>query len=221
MPLEPTTVPPVAGPPPPPGYVPPVTPPAAPPPSGLLARLRAQRAARRHGISAHRGAALGRGVRLEVARGARLELGAGCAIGAGSRILVRGGTVRIGAGAILGERCALTAHAGIAIGEDARLGDEAVAIDFEQRYGDVEQPVRLQSIDAAPVVVGAGARIGARAALQRGVAVGEHAEIAALAVVTRHVPPGARVGGVPAQLARVRPPADRGTRGGSRSRRVR
>jgi acetyltransferase-like isoleucine patch superfamily enzyme len=202
MPLEPTTVPPAKGAPEPPPYVPAVTPPAGAPPSGLLARLRARRAGARNG-------ALGRGVVLDVAPGARLELGEGCAVGSRSRLHVRAGTMRIGAGAILGERCTLVAHAGIDIGAGAVLGDEAVVVDFDHRHHDPEVPVRLQGVVGSPVVIGAGARIGARAAIQRGVTIGEGAQIAALSVVTRDVPAGARVGGVPAQP--VRPSAGRGT----------
>jgi acetyltransferase-like isoleucine patch superfamily enzyme len=209
VPLEPTTVPPAEGAPAPPAYVPPVTPPAGAPPSGWLARLRGRRAGAR-------GALLGRAVVLDVAPGARLELGDGCAIGAGSRLHVRAGTVRIGAGAVLGERCTLAAHAGIEIGDGAVLGDEAVVVDFDHRYDDPEVPVRLQGIEATPVVIGTGARIGARAAIQRGVTVGERAHVAALSVVTRDVAPAARVGGVPAQPA-FSPSAGPRTRGGSRS----
>lgn len=213
MPLEPTTVPPAEGAAAPPAYVPPVTPPAAAPPSGLLARLRGRRAGGRNAL-------LGRGVVVDVAPGARLELGDGCAIGAQSRLHVRAGTVRIGAGAVLGERCTLAAHAGIAIGDGAVLGDESVVVDFDHRFDDPEVPVRLQGIEAAPVVIGAGARIGARAAIQRGVRIGERAQVAALSVVTRDVAVGARVGGVPAQPA-LSPPAAPRTRGGSRSPRAR
>jgi len=215
MPLEPTTVPPATGPAAPPAYVPPVTPPAAAPPSGLIARLRARRAGARK-------AALGRAVVLDVAPGARLDLGDGCAIGAGSRLHVSAGTVRIGAGAVLGERCTLAAHAGIEIGDGAVLGDEAVVVDFDHRHDDVELPVRLQGIVGSPVVIGAGARIGARAAIQRGVTIGAGAQVAALSVVTQDVPPHARVGGVPAKSA-ANPvsPSGRETRDGSRSRRGR
>jgi acetyltransferase-like isoleucine patch superfamily enzyme len=209
MPLERTTVPPARGPVP-PAYVPPVMPPAGPAPSGLRARARAWRAGAP-------GAAFGRGVVVEVAKGARLEVGAGAAIGDRCRILVRSGTVSIASGAVLGERCLLAAHAGIAIGEGAVLGDEAVVIDFDHRYDDPETPIRLQGLAAEPVAIGAGARIAARAAIQRGVTVGERAEVGAMAVVAQDVAPGARVGGVPA----LSPSAGRGTPGGSRSRRGR
>jgi acetyltransferase-like isoleucine patch superfamily enzyme len=193
--------------------VPPVTPPSAPPPSGRLARLRARRAGAP-------GAWFGSGVVVEVAPGASLEVGAGATVGAGTRLLVRAGTVRIGAGAVLGERCALTAHAVIEIGAGATLGDEAVVVDFDHRHDNAETPMRLQGIVTAPVVIGRDARIGARAAVLRGVTIGDGAEIAAQSVVTRDVAPGARVGGVPAQPALSRPVRS-GTRGGSRSRRGR
>lgn len=210
MPLKPTTVGDAPRSPEPPAYVPAVAPPAAPPPRGWRARLRAWRAGAR-------GAAFGRGVVIEVADGASLTIAAGAAIGDRCHILVRGGTVRIGHSATLGECCRLTAHAGIEIGDDVIVGDEAVLIDFDHRYDDVEQPVRMQGITASPVRIGAGVRIGARAAIQRGVTVGERAEVGALAVVTRDVAPGARVGGVPA----LSPSAGTGTRDGSRSPRAR
>ena len=210
VPLEPKIVPPAIGAPEATAYVPPVPPPAAAPPSGLLARLRAWRAGAR-------GAAFGRGVVVEVAPGARLEVGEGCAIGAGTRLHVRAGTVRIGPDAVLGERCMLATHAGIDIGEGAVLGDEAVVVDFDHRHDDPEAPIRLQGIEATPVAIGAGARIGPRTAIQRGVTIGARADVGPLSVVTRDVAAGARVGGVPA----LSPPAGRGTPDGSRSRRGR
>ena len=88
------------------------------------------------------------------------------------------------------------------------------------RFEDIEQPVRLQGIEATPVRVGDRALIGARAAIQRGVTIGEGAQVAAQSVVTRDVAPAARVGGVPAQPALSRS-ARSGTPGGSRSRRDR
>jgi acetyltransferase-like isoleucine patch superfamily enzyme len=211
VPLEPTSVPDAPPAPVPPAYVPSAAPPAAPAPRGWLARLRARRAGAR-------GAAFGAGVVIEVAKGARLEIEPEVAIGDGCHIVVRGGLVRIGAGATLGERCRLIAHERIEIGAGAVLGDETVAVDFDHRYDDAERPVRLQGITTAPITVGANARIGARTAIQRGVAIGDGADVGPLAVVTRSVAGGARVGGVPA----LSPSGRRsGTPGGSRSRRDR
>lgn len=52
----------------------------------------------------------------------------------------------------------------------------------------------------APVVLGRGCYLGAGALLLPGVTVGENAVVAAGAVVTRDVPPGTVVGGVPARV---------------------
>jgi acetyltransferase-like isoleucine patch superfamily enzyme len=169
----------------------------------------------RRGVSVAPGVALRSKVVFDVAPGATVELGEGCAIGAGCRFHARAGAVTIGAGAVLGERCTLSAHAGISIGAGARLGDEVAIVDFDHRYDDVEQPVRAQGLVGTPVVVGAGALVGARAAVQRGVTVGERAQVGALSVVTRDVPAGAQVGGVPAQP--VSSATGTGTPGGPRS----
>jgi acetyltransferase-like isoleucine patch superfamily enzyme len=214
VPHKPTSVPPAKRLPP-PEYIPVAAPPSEPPPCGLRARLRARWAGLRRGVSVARGVALGSKVVFDVAPGATVELGEGCAIGAGCRFHARAGAVTIGAGAVLGERCTLSAHAGISIGAGARLGDEVAIVDFDHRYDDVEQPVRAQGLVGTPVVVGAGALVGARAAVQRGVTVGERAQVGALSVVTRDVPAGAQVGGVPAQP--VSPATGTGTPGEPRS----
>jgi acetyltransferase-like isoleucine patch superfamily enzyme len=55
----------------------------------------------------------------------------------------------------------------------------------------------------APVILGRGCYVGACALILPGVQVGEGAVVAAGAVVTRDVPPGALVAGVPARLIRM------------------
>lgn len=143
---------------------------------------------------------LGRGARLRAAPGAQIVLGDGCVIGAATRIVVQAGRVEIGAGALLGERCTLVAHSAIAIGAGAQLGHEAVIVDFDHVIEDVERPIRTQPLTSAPVTIGDGARIGLGASVLRGVSVGAGAIVEPRAVVTRDVPAGARVGGVPARM---------------------
>lgn len=118
------------------------------------------------------------GIVLDVSPGAEVDIDDSAVLGAGCRIHARGGRVRIGAGAVLGERCVLIAHAGIDIGDGAVLADEVVAIDFEPTHDDVETPVRLQPLRAEPIVVGAGARVGIAAALQAGARVPAGATVA-------------------------------------------
>jgi acetyltransferase-like isoleucine patch superfamily enzyme len=159
-----------------------------------LARLRA-----RGRLAVQGRPRLGRGVRLDLAPGALLALGDRSRIGDGCRFhLGHGAAVSIGAGAQLGERCVIAAHERIEVGAGARLGDEVVLIDFDHDTADVEQPVRLQGLVTAPVVIGERAIVDAAAGVLRGVSVGDGARVGVRAVVTHDVPAGARVEGVPA-----------------------
>jgi acetyltransferase-like isoleucine patch superfamily enzyme len=120
---------------------------------------------------------------LDIAGGGRVALGHGCVLLDGCRLHVRGATVTIGAGAVLGERCAVLAHDAVEIGERCVIGDGAVLVDFAHAYDDVERPVREQPLATAPVVVGAGARIGPGALLERGTRVPAGGAVDALQVV--------------------------------------
>lgn len=152
------------------------------------------------GVARGTGVVIGARVQLDVAHGGRIVLGDGCAIADGCRLLVRGGVIEIGPGARLGERCTLLAHAAIAVGAHAVLGEGALAVDFDHDTTDPETPIRLQRLLPGPVTIGARARLGPGACVLRGVTVGDDTEVGAHAVVTRDVPAGARVEGVPARL---------------------
>jgi acetyltransferase-like isoleucine patch superfamily enzyme len=150
---------------------------------------------------------LGRGVRFEIAPGARVVVGDGAALGERCRLEVRGGTVAIGAGTVLGDRCAVVARAGVMIGERCVLGDEVAVVDFDHDFRDAETPIRLQGLEAATVRIDAGAVLGPRVAVLRGVRIGAGARVGSHSVVTRDVAAGAVVDGVPAGGGHaVRPP---------------
>jgi acetyltransferase-like isoleucine patch superfamily enzyme len=139
-----------------------------------------------------------RGVRLSVARDARVILEDGCSLGERCRIEANGGTVRIGAGARIGERAILVAAAGIDVGTGVDVGDWAIIADSEPTWAETAVPVRI----------GDGARIGLHAAILAG------AEIAPGEVVA---PYATRAGGRrergdlgPAQRTDLGPAAGRG-----------
>jgi acetyltransferase-like isoleucine patch superfamily enzyme len=112
-----------------------------------------------------------RGARVAVAPGARVVLEDGCLLGEGCRIEAAGGTVRIGAGALLGARSLLVALEGIDVGAGSLVGEWAVIADHEPTYEDPERPTRLQPMRTAAVRLGDRARIGAHAALLAGATV--------------------------------------------------
>jgi acetyltransferase-like isoleucine patch superfamily enzyme len=153
---------------------------------------------RRPGIRRGSDVVVGRRVRLQASAGAEIVLGDGCRIGAATRIVVQAGRVEVGPGAVIGERCTLVAHSGVTIGADAQLGHGAVVVDFDHVFEDVERPIRVQPLRSAPVTIGDGARIGLGASILRGVSIGAGAIVDPRAVVTRDVPAGGHVGGVPA-----------------------
>jgi acetyltransferase-like isoleucine patch superfamily enzyme len=155
-----------------------------PPP---ILRLLLARARSRGRLSLGRRVRLGPGVRFDVARGARVVVGDGAVLGAGCRLHVHAGSVEIGAGAHLGERCVVAAHERVEIGASCRLADEVVLVDFDHVAADPERPVREQGLVTAPVRVGAGAVLDRGACLLRGVTVGAGARVLTHAVVTRDV----------------------------------
>lgn len=105
--------------------------------------------------------------------------------------------VTLGTRAFLNWDCVLLDCAPITIGAGALLGPrvQLIAADHPR---DVE--TRQRGLEfTAPVTIGADAWIGAGAIVLPGRTVGEGAIVGAGAVVTRDVPPGATVTGVPAR----------------------
>jgi len=144
-------------------------------------------------------------VRFDVAAGAHVIVGDGASLGDRCRLHVHAGTVTIGEGAVLGDRCAIAARAGVFIGERCVLGDEVVITDFDQRFDEVEVPTRVQELVSSPVQIEAGAVLGPRAAILRGVRVGAGSRVGAHSVVTHDVAAGAVVEGAPARAPGRRP----------------
>jgi acetyltransferase-like isoleucine patch superfamily enzyme len=161
----------------------------------LLLRLKLRRR-----LCVGRGVRLAKGVRIEIDPGARVELEPGCRLGARTRLIARGGTLKVGREAVLGERCIVVAHAGIDVGEGCRLGDWVTITDFEPITDSVENPLRTQGVRAAPIRLAPGAIVDHGANLLAGVAVGDHARVGPHAIVARDVPDGGRADGASARM---------------------
>src|SRR4051812_20296554 len=135
-------------------------------------------------VRVSRSVRVARGARVEAARGARVVLFPGVTLGPDSRISAVGGSVVVGPGARLGERSIVVSHAGVTIGARAVVGDWAAVSDAAPGFADAERPVRVQTVSAAPLVVGDGAVIGLHAAVDASVAAG--AVVAPYAASARH-----------------------------------
>ena len=143
-------------------------------------------------------------VKLQITPHGRVELGRWSWLGHGCKIRCHEGVVSIGAKTVLGQECTISAYQHVSIGRECVIADRVMLIDFDHGMVEVERPIRLQGIYKRDVRVGNNVWIGYGACILRGVTVGDNAVIGTNAVVTHDVPANAVVGGVPAQVIRMR-----------------
>ncbi|WP_425045267.1 acyltransferase [Primorskyibacter sp. S87] len=104
--------------------------------------------------------------------------------------------MHLGDRVVIGSNVSLGAHSPITMGDDVRISRDVIietaGLDFstgQPPYTHISKPVAIEK----------GVWIGARAVILGGVTLGENAVVAAGSVVSRSVPPGVIVAGVPAR----------------------
>jgi len=110
---------------------------------------------------------------------------------------VSGGVLEIGDRVFINHHASVVAHLLIRIGDDARIGEYAAIFD-----SDHHRVAPTTSVRTAPVTIGRNVWIGRGAVLLPGVTIGDHAVVAAGAIVTKDVPAAAVVAGNPARVVR-------------------
>jgi acetyltransferase-like isoleucine patch superfamily enzyme len=114
-----------------------------------------------------------------------------------SRTLVTGwGKLRVGDRVFFNNGVFVSCVKEITIGNDVAIANDAYLTDSDS-HG-----VEGRKVREAPITIGDGAWIGARAIILPGVTIGTRALVAAGAVVTRDVPDDTLVGGNPARIIR-------------------
>lgn len=126
----------------------------------------------------------------------------GCRIGAGTKI---GTFVEIQKGATVGRRCKVSSHTfvceGVAIEDEVFVGHGVMFINDRHPRAAVDGRLQAEADwQVVPTRVERGASIGSGVVVMCGVTIGAGAMVGAGAVVTRDVPPGATVAGVPARV---------------------
>jgi acetyltransferase-like isoleucine patch superfamily enzyme len=107
------------------------------------------------------------------------------------------GEIVLGDGVVLSSGVHLVAYAGIYIGTGSMIGEYSSIRDANHTRED-GLTLRDSGHVARPIVIGSEVWIGRGVAVLGGVTIGDGATVGANAVVTRDVPPGAVVAGVPA-----------------------
>ncbi len=120
---------------------------------------------------------------------------------AGTRIVVDDDAVlTIGSGYINSD-ARIACFSAITIGHDVAIAEQVVIRDSDNHQ--VKSAMGDQHPHTAPIRIGDHVWIGLGATILKGVTIGDGAVVAARAVVTRDVPPGALVAGVPARVIRA------------------
>ena len=109
-----------------------------------------------------------------------------------------GKNLKIGKHVFINAGCRFQDQGGITIGDGALIGHNVVLATVNHEM----DPERRGDNLLAPIVLGKNVWIGANATVLPGVTIGNGAVVAAGAVVTRDVPAGTVVGGVPARFLR-------------------
>jgi acetyltransferase-like isoleucine patch superfamily enzyme len=122
------------------------------------------------------------------------------------------GSIEIGDDVVISRGTHLVAHRGIAIGNGTMIGEYCSIRDGNHRRDDATGSIRETGHDSAPITIGSHVWIGRGVMVLPGVTIGDGATVGANAVVTRHVPPGVLVAGVPAKIIPRKVPLESGSR---------
>ena len=113
-----------------------------------------------------------------------------------------GGTVRIGKGSEIGERCRISISNSLEIGKKVLLSPNVYITDCDHEYRNIDIPVIDQGIvqRGQSVSIGEGSYIGINAVIVGNVKIGKHCVIGANSVVTKDVPDYCVAVGSPARV---------------------
>lgn len=131
-------------------------------------------------------------------------IGSDCAIATHCAIFAREGgqsaTFKAGDGTHIGDYTMIDVCADVIIGREVALGPSCILYTHDHDHTQADGAAWKGPLKKGPIVIGDGAWVGARVTILPGVTIGVRAVVAAGAVVTRDVPAGAVVGGVPAKI---------------------
>lgn len=137
-----------------------------------------------------------RGSSLFILERGRAVLGHRVHIGRDVEIQARNGLVEIGLGSGINSYSRVVAFERITIGERCAIGQFVTILDHDHVFNEGRT---MEGYVTSPIIIGNDVWIGDKAIILKGVTIGNGAVIAAGAVVTKNVPAGDVVAGIPAR----------------------
>jgi acetyltransferase-like isoleucine patch superfamily enzyme len=119
-------------------------------------------------------------------------------------ILTHGGDIEIGDYCSLNPFAIIYGHGGVRIADSVRIAAHAVIIPANHIAANDGTPLHMSGTSAKGIDIGTNVWLGSGARILDGVRIGMNAIVGAGSVVTRSVPEGATVAGVPARVIRQR-----------------
>ena len=141
---------------------------------------------------------------IRITGGGSIKIGRNCTIHDYAMILTYGGDIAIGDDCSLNPFAIIYGHGGVRIADGVRIAAHAVIIPANHNIADDETPLHKSGTNAKGIDIGANVWIGSGARILDGVHIGRHAIVGAGSVVTKVVPAGATVVGIPARVIRQR-----------------
>jgi len=136
--------------------------------------------------------------------GGKIIIGARSYIDRGVILRALGGTIEIGEDCSVNAYSVLQGEGELRIGNKTRIASHTVIVPSNHIFFDPDIPFKDQGLEKLGITIEEDVWIGAGARVLDGVVLGKGCVVAAGAVVTRTVPPGTVVGGVPARTITVR-----------------
>ena len=149
-------------------------------------------------------------VKIDALSKGGIKIGNNFSIGRNSIIECTGVLRELGECLEIAENVGIAANAFIAvrgklkIGKDTILGPGVSIHTENHNFNEIDKPIRLQGATRKGVEIGEDCWIGSKVVILDGVKIGNHAIVAAGAVVNKDIPDYAIAGGVPAKIIKMR-----------------
>ena len=101
------------------------------------------------------------------------------------------------------EMCYIDAKGGLQIGSSVSVAHHTSILTFNHTWNEAKLPIKYNPLELKPVVIEDDVWVGCGVRIMPGVTIGQRSVIAAGAVVTKDVPKGTLVAGVPARVIRT------------------